>query len=422
MVRCFLLRIDSGTSRKDEDKQKGYVDGAGVQSRACKPRNGPNKIFYSDAAAVFVLLWVVSGTDSHRTSQSCLFHVRRLPLQLALRGGGVDRRDDGEQGRVGAISVAELAHALSLAKGSQAPSGGEIGDGARRRSEEEDSHVQKQKQFISEEEVARALNCCDKARELATLSTLVDPADTDLGTQINLEAAIKKRNIEHNLELAIEHCPELYSSICMLRLRCHVNNVEVDALVDTGAQATIMSWHCAERCGVLRLVDERFDGVARGVGSRRIAGRIHLLPLKIENLYLSMSVLVLAPEDKFVKPSHIQESPAVADEGRPAALRTRNVDERRTSSADIDVPIDFLLGLDSLRRYQCCVDLARNVLVIPLSTAGGGGGGGGGAADFNSTAIVGKNGDPRVRWSSSVVTWSPPECDPPAFLLVPFLN
>jgi DNA damage-inducible protein 1 len=184
-----------------------------------------------------------------------------------------------------------------------------------------------------------------------------------------------------------------------------------------------MSWHCAERCGVLRLVDERFDGVARGVGSRRIAGRIHLLPLKIENLYLSMSVLVLAPEDKLVKTSHIQESPAVADEGRPAALRTRNVDERSTSSADMDVQIDFLLGLDSLRRYQCCVDLARNVLVIPLSTAEGGGGGerGGGAAD--STEIVGKSGDPRVRWSSSGVRAPPPECDhPPALLLVPFLN
>jgi hypothetical protein len=394
-----------------------------LHARAYKPRKGPRKIFHSDAAAVFVLLSVVSGTDSNRTSQSCLFHVHRLSLQIALRGGGVDRRDDGEHGRVGAISVAELAHALSLAKGSQAPSGGEIGEGARRRSEEEDGHVQKQKQFISEEEVARALNCCDKARELATLSTLVDPADTDLGTQINLEAAIKKRNIEHNLELAIEHCPELYSSICMLRLRCHVNNVEVDALVDTGAQATIMSWHCAERCGVLRLVDERFDGVARGVGSRRIAGRIHLLPLKIEHLYLSMSVLVLAPEDKLVKTSHIQESPAVADEGRPAALRTRNVDERSTSSADMDVQIDFLLGLDSLRRYQCCVDLARNVLVIPLSTAEAGGGGerGGGAAD--STEIVGKSGDPRVRWSSSGVRGPPTECDPPpALLLVPFLN
>jgi hypothetical protein len=166
--------------------------------------------------------------------------------------------------------------------------------------------------------------------------------------------------------------------------------------------------------------------VARGVGSRRIAGRIHLLPLKIENLYLSMSVLVLAPEDKLVKTSHIQESPAVADEGRPAALRTRNVDERSTSSADMDVQIDFLLGLDSLRRYQCCVDLARNVLVIPLSTAGGGGGGGGGeggAADLNSTEIVGKRGDPRVRWSSSGVRAPPPECDhPPALLLVPFLN
>ena len=169
---------------------------------------------------------------------------------------------------------------------------------------------QKQEQINAREEQERRL------RAMAA-----DPFGPEAQSYIAEE--IRRQNIEQNMETAMEYHPESYGQVTMLYINCKVNGHLVKAFVDSGAQSTIMSNACAERCSITRLIDTRWSGIAKGVGTQRIIGRIHLCQVQIESDFLASSFTILQ-----------------------------------------DQPMDMLLGLDMLKRHQCSIDLKRNVLVI----------------------------------------------------------
>ncbi|KAI4307807.1 hypothetical protein L6164_030950 [Bauhinia variegata] len=129
--------------------------------------------------------------------------------------------------------------------------------------------------------------------ELAFL--YADPFDVE--AQRKIEAAIRQQGVDENWAAALEHNPEAFARV---------------AFVDSGAQSTIISKSCAERCGNCSW--------SRPI---RDFGRIHVAPIKIGNIFYPCSFLVL-------------DSPNM----------------------------EFLFGLDMLRKHQCSIDLKENVLRV----------------------------------------------------------
>lgn len=66
-----------------------------------------------------------------------------------------------------------------------------------------------------------------------------------------------------------------------------VNNKRIAAFIDSGAQMTIMSAKYADECNLLRLMDTRFQGMAKGVGTSKILGRVHQVCILCVNIWLT---------------------------------------------------------------------------------------------------------------------------------------
>ena len=86
---------------------------------------------------------------------------------------------------------------------------------------------------------------------------LVNSDPFDVEAQKRIEEAIRQDRVLENLEHAIEYNPESFANVPMLYVDLKVNGHSVKAFIDSGAQATIISPECAERCGYVPEVDDK---------------------------------------------------------------------------------------------------------------------------------------------------------------------
>lgn len=178
-------------------------------------------------------------------------------------------------------------------------------------------------------------NHSQKAKETEMRNALhLNPMDADankyFGEKIRLE------NVNRQYEQMMEEYPESMGRVLMLYMNCLVNKKPLQVFVDSGAQSTIMSSACADRLGLLHLVDDRFSGTAVGVGTGKILGKIHIVTLTIGAYDFPCSITVMDSD---------------------AGLGDKNM--------------DCLFGLDMLKRHRCCIDLGKNVLRFAISGGGG---------------------------------------------------
>lgn len=106
-----------------------------------------------------------------------------------------------------------------------------------------------------------------------------------------------------------------------LQVMCEVNGFIIPAIVDTGAEITVMSASCAQRCRISNMIDARYAGKAIGIGSSDILGRVNNLEMRIGPVSFKSKICILR-----------------------------------------EAQVDFLIGIDFLRRFDCELSFKDNML------------------------------------------------------------
>ena len=107
-----------------------------------------------------------------------------------------------------------------------------------------------------------------------------------------------------------------------LRVSCEINGHHIQAVIDTGAQISIMSTKFAKNCDLYSSIDRRFAGRAVGVGSSEILG------------------------------------------SSTSQVRLGAMQFKSDFSVLENTRVDLIIGLDILRKYQCDICLRENVVKL----------------------------------------------------------
>jgi len=179
--------------------------------------------------------------------------------------------------------------------------------------------------------IENALKATNKYHEETRMKERLARDANDAEAKAFFDKKDKKRLIDEQYHQVIEEYPESMGRVLMLYIAVKINGHTVEAFCDSGAQSTIMSKRLAFQCGIGDLIDERMAGIAVGVGTGKILGRVHICNLQIDDCWFPCTITVM-------------------DDPPPGAKE-----------------MPFLLGLDMLKRHTCLMDLGKGVLKFRLA-------------------------------------------------------
>jgi predicted aspartyl protease len=127
-------------------------------------------------------------------------------------------------------------------------------------------------------------------------SSLLLSKNEDIFTQIK-EADSKERVIQDNYLKAYNELPSSFIPANMIYLIAKIMGNEIKFLVDTGAQVSLLPLNVVKMCDLEHLMDEKYSGELKGVGSDRVMGRIHYLEVELECGLIPCSFTICEKED-----------------------------------------------------------------------------------------------------------------------------
>jgi hypothetical protein len=88
--------------------------------------------------------------------------------------------------------------------------------------------------------------------------------------------------VEENFKKAYNEIPHTFIRTEAIFLKGHINGQEINFLLDTGAEMSVIPANIIQACGLESILDTQYSGVMKGVGEAKTLGRVHYVEVVLE--------------------------------------------------------------------------------------------------------------------------------------------
>jgi hypothetical protein len=170
--------------------------------------------------------------------------------------------------------------------------------------------------------------------------------------------------IQEQYQHVMEQYPEsAVGRVLMLYIPIQINGHAVQAFCDSGAQQTIMSKRLAIACDIYQYVDRRMKGIAVGVGTGIILGRIHMVQIQINQSYYFPCSITVMDDPPTTATSSTSNTKLLLHDNNDSD----DMQEEEEEEAAVPKEMPFLLGLDMMKRHLCCLDMREGCIRFSIS-------------------------------------------------------